>query len=164
MLQYQVGAGAFTDITNLNYTSANGSGASLGAIDLSEFAELQNIGGGTNVTFRIVNYLGGSSIGSWYVFDSHANGAALDLALQGTVTQVLATNAPASAPDFALVSFTNGQFQFFVSGTPGSNYVVQATTTLNPASWIPIYTNAAPFQFAETNQFQQRFYRCLVLP
>ena len=149
VLQYQIGAGAFSDITNLNYAVITSGGGSIGAIDLSSFAALQHIGAGTNVAFRIVNYLGTSSIGSWYVSEVMGTSAP-DLALQGTVTQVLTTNAPASVPSFALVSFTNGQFQFTVSGTPGSNYVVQAATTLNPANWIPIYTNVAPFQFAET--------------
>ena len=41
VLQYQVGAGAFTDITALAYSSTSSSGASLGAIDLSGIAALQ---------------------------------------------------------------------------------------------------------------------------
>jgi DNA/RNA endonuclease G (NUC1) len=162
VLQYQVGAGAFMDITNLAYTSTSTSGASLGAIDLSGFAALQNVGTGTNVTFRIVNFGGGSS-GTWYVYDT-GNSAALDLAVQGTVTQVLTTNAPAVPPSFTLVSFVNYQFQFTVSGTAGSNYVVQATTSLNPANWVSIYTNVAPFVFVETNQLSQRFFRSLIAP
>jgi DNA/RNA endonuclease G (NUC1) len=160
VLQYQVGAGAFADITNLSYGST--SGASFGAIDLSGFAPLQNIGAGTNVTFRIANWGGGSG-GTWYVYDT-ANSTALDLAVQGAVTQVLTANAPANAPAFTLISFANHQFQFTVSGTAGSNYVLQATASLNPASWISLATNVAPFLFIETNQFPQRFYRSLVLP
>lgn len=163
VLQYQVGAGAFTDLTNLAYASTSSTGASIGAIDLSGFVALQNVGAGTNVTFRIVNFGGTSSGGTWYVFDT-ASSSALDLAVQGTVTQVLTTNAPASAPSLTLGSFANGQFQFTVTGTPGSNYVVQATTTLNPPNWIPVWTNPAPFVFTDTNQFSQRFFRSLVLP
>jgi hypothetical protein len=45
------------------------------------------VGAGTNVTFRIVNYGGGSG-GTWYVFDT-ANSTAPDLSLQGTVTPVV---------------------------------------------------------------------------
>jgi hypothetical protein len=162
VLQYRVGSGAFVDITNLAYTVSNSTPSSIGAIDLSGFAALQNVGAGTNVTFRIVNWGGGSG-GTWYVFDT-TNSTALDFALQGTVTQVVVTNAPALAPTFGSVGFANQQFQFTVSGTAGSNYVVQATTNLNPPNWISLMTNVAPFVFTETNQFTQRFYRAFVLP
>src|SRR5262249_38963767 len=85
-LQYQVGAGSFVDGPLLNYSSMSSSGASLGAMDLSSFADLQNVAGGTVVTFRIVNWGGGSG-GTWYVFDT-ANTTALDLDVQGTVSPV----------------------------------------------------------------------------
>jgi DNA/RNA endonuclease G (NUC1) len=88
VLQYQLGSGLFNDITNLNYSSTSSSGSSIGAIDLSGFAALQNVGAGTNVTFRIVNYGGTSSGGTWYVFDT-AGSSAPDLALFGTVTSVI---------------------------------------------------------------------------
>ena len=165
VLQFQLGSGAFTDITNLSYTSTSTSGSSIGAIDLSGFTALQNLGAGTNVTFRIVNYGGGSS-GTWYVFDT-ASSTALDLAIQGTVTPlVIATNPPALPPVFTLLTFTNNQFQFTVTGTAGSNYVLQASTSLTAPNWISITTNAAPFMFVESNAslFNQRFYRALVKP
>ena len=163
VLQYQVGSGAFADLTNVAYSSAGGGGAA-GAVDLSGILALQSVGANTNVTFRIVNYGASGSSGTWYVYDV-ANSSALDLAVQGTIFQVVATtNPPAIAPTFKLMSFASQQFQFTVSGTPGSNYVVQATTSLNPPNWIPLVTNAAPFVFTDTNQFSQRFYRSLVLP
>jgi len=162
VLQYQVGSGAFNDITNLSYPSS-GSGASIGAIDLSNIAALQNIGTGTNVTFRIVNYGGGPS-GTWYIYDT-ANSTAPDLSVQGIVTQVM-TNAPALPPTFTLLSVTNNQFQFTVNGTTGSNYVVQAATNLAMPDWISLITNPAPFVFADTNValFPSRFYRVIVAP
>ena len=88
VLQFQIGTGAFSDITNLSYSSTNTSGSSIGAVDVSGFAALQNVGAGTNVTFRIVNYGSTSSGGTWYVFDT-ANSTAPDLSLQGTVTPVV---------------------------------------------------------------------------
>ena len=162
VLQYQISSSAFNDITNLSYTSTSTSGASIGVIDLSGFAALQNVGAGTNVTFRIVNY-GGASTGNWYVFDTTSS-TAPDLVVQGSITQVITTNPPAIAPTFTLITFTNQQFRFTVSGTSGSNYVVQATTNLNPANWISLITNAVPFLFIESNPLPQRFYRSLVLP
>jgi len=159
VLQFQVGNGAFTDITNLNYAVAS-SGASIGAIDLTSFLALQNIGANTNVTFRIVNLNGGSS-GTWYIYDKQGT-TANDLAVQGTVTQIV--SPPASTPTFSLVSFTNNTFSFTLTGTAGSNYVVQATTNLSPAVWVSLTTNPAPFTFTQSNanSFSQRFYRGVV--
>ena len=73
-------------------------------------------------------------------------------------------SVPAIAPTFTLVTVTNNQFQFTVSGTAGSNYVVQATTNLAPPNWIPLITNPAPFVFIQSNAnlFMQRFYRGVV--
>jgi endonuclease G len=157
VLQYQVGNGAFTDITNFIYSSA-ANGATNPPINLSGFADLQNVGANTNVTFRIVNYNAGALSGTWYVFDT-VGSSALDLAVQGTVTQILSTNV-ATAPTFSLLTFTNNQFRFTVNGTTGSNYVVEATTNLTIPNWISITTNTAPFQFIESNlNLPQRFYR-----
>ena len=123
---------------------------------------MQNVGANTNVTFRIVNYGGTSSAGTWYIYDA-ASSSALDLALQGTVTQVL---TPAIAPTISQLSFANNQFQFTLTGTAGSNYVVQAKTNLASTAWISIRTNVSPFVYVETNAglFPLRFYRGLVGP
>ncbi len=165
LLQYQIGSGAFNDITNLSYAVTGG--ASIGAIDLSAFAALQNVGAGTNVTFRLVNYGGTGATGSWYISDV-AGSSAPDFSLSGSVTQIWppATNAPAAAPTLTLAGFTNQQFQFTLTGTPGSNYVVQASTNLASGNWVSLQTNAAPFLFIETNVtlFPQRFYRGMVAP
>jgi 2',3'-cyclic-nucleotide 2'-phosphodiesterase (5'-nucleotidase family) len=85
MLQYQLGGGAFVDAATLSYASTSSSGSSVGAIDLSAIASLQNVPGGTTVTFRIVNFGGTSSSGTWYVFDT-ANSTANDLEISGSVT------------------------------------------------------------------------------
>lgn len=52
-----------------------------------------------------------------------------------------------------------GHFQFAVSGTTGSQYIVQASTDL--VNWVSIMTNTSPFNFVDSNasQFKQRFYR-----
>jgi len=164
VLQYQVGADAFTDIANLSYSSTSSSGASVGAIHLTGITALQNVGPNIKVTFRIVNYGGTSSAGTWYVFD-RADSTALDLAVQGTVTELI-TNPPAANPYLSSLTFTNNQFQFTLEGTVGSNYVVQASNNLSGTNWISLSTNAAPFQFTDSNviAFPQRFYRGLVAP
>ena len=84
LLQYRLGSGAFVTITNFTYPSSASTGASIGPVDLTGVAALQNILWTTNVTFRIVNWGGTSSAGTWYVFDV-ANSSAADLAVMGTL-------------------------------------------------------------------------------
>jgi hypothetical protein len=88
-LQYQVDSGAFVDVASLPYTSTSSSGSSLTPIDLSAYPDLQSVGPGTNVTFRIVNW-GGGSAGTWYIFDTAAS-TANDFEISGTV---VAAGAP----------------------------------------------------------------------
>ena len=157
VLQFQVGSGAFTDVTNLYYPTAS-SGASIGAIALSGFATLQNVGANTNVTFRIVNFNGGSS-GTWYVYNTAGN-TAPDLALQGTITQL----APTIPPGFQSIQFAAGQISLIVTGAVAANYTITATTNLINPQWVTLLTTnspALPFTFADTNSasFSRRFYR-----
>jgi len=61
---------------------------------------------------------------------------------------------------------TNNQFQFTVTGSARSNYVVQVATNLAiPTTWVPLLTNASPFTFVDSNaqNFPQRFYRANAL-
>ncbi len=158
LLQFSVGNGAFVDVMTFS-NSAAANGGTNAPIDLSGYTSLQNVGANTNVTFRIVNY-NGASTGVWYIWDVAGNSQP-DLSVQGTVTQVLSANSPAIAPTLSSFAFINNQFQFTVTGTAGSNYVVQATTNLAAPNWIPVFTNPAPFVFTQLNTavFSQRFYR-----
>jgi DNA/RNA endonuclease G (NUC1) len=159
VLQYQVGSGTFIDIVPLSYPTNTSSGASLNPINLSGISALQNVGAGTNVTFRIINY-GGGSAGTWYIFDV-SKSTDLDLAIQGSI-QSVAVNPPAIAPSFSSLIVSNSQFQFTVTGTAESNYVVQASDNLATPNWIPVMTNAAPFLFMEPISLPQKFYRAVV--
>jgi uncharacterized repeat protein (TIGR01451 family) len=85
LLQYQIGSGTFNDLAIVSYPTNTSGGGSLSPIDLSGIADLQNVGAGTNVTFRIVNWGGTSSNGTWYIFDV-SNSIALDFELRGTVS------------------------------------------------------------------------------
>jgi hypothetical protein len=90
---------------------------------------------------------------------SAANG---DYALDNVTLNVAQiVNFTPAVPTFSSPNATNNQFSFQLTGTTGANYVVQATTNLNPANWIPLVTNPAPFLFTDTNanSFGQRFYR-----
>jgi uncharacterized repeat protein (TIGR01451 family) len=118
LLQYQVGAGAFADAAALSYPSNTSSGASLPPIDLSGIASLQNVGPGTNVTFRIVNWGGTSSAGTWYIFDV-ANSTVPDFVVQGTVSP-----AVIPAPDLAIGLTHAGSF---TQGDPSRTYTITVT-------------------------------------
>lgn len=158
VLQYQVGNGAFADITNLNYAVSTSGGGSIGAIDLSNFSALQNIGPGTSVTFRIVNYLGTDPAGTWYIFDK-AISSAPDLVLQGTVTQL---SAPIVVPGFQAFSVTGGQISLTITGAVATSYTISAATNLVNPQWLPLLTTnpaVMPFTFVDMNHFSQRFYR-----
>jgi len=68
---------------------------------------------------------------------------------------VYSTAAATLTPDVQ----ASGQFALAVTGVPGYQYVVQASTNL--VDWIPVQTNTAPFTFVDTDagNFRQRFYR-----
>jgi endonuclease/exonuclease/phosphatase family metal-dependent hydrolase len=76
------------------------------------------------------------------------------------------SNPPTSAPSLSHPDFSGSQFQFQLTGSAGSNYIVEATTDLSASNWVSLQTNAAPFTFIETNApaLPQRFYRARVAP
>ena len=84
-LQYQVGGGAFVDGPTISYPTTASTGDKAGPVDLSSIADLQNVPAGTTVTFRIVNWGGTSTSGSWYIFD-RAISSAPDFEIDGTVS------------------------------------------------------------------------------
>jgi len=160
VLQYQVGSGAFTDITNLSFSST--SGASLGPIDLSSIIALQNIGAGTNVTFRLVFYSATDVGGNWYLFDFGVS-TAPDLAISGTVAPIAPPSGPpADPPTLSTPSLAGNQFIFQLTGTATSNYVVQVSTTLT--NWVSLQTNPAPFWYTNSIGQPQQFFRGIVAP
>jgi hypothetical protein len=160
VLQYQIGSGAFTDVTNLTFPSTTG--ASLGPIDLSAISALQNVGPGTNVTFRLVLYGASASGGNWYLFDFAVNSAP-DLAISGTVAPLAPpTGPPAIAPTLSTPSLSSNQFIFQLTGTATSNYAVQVSTNLS--NWVPLQTNPAPFWFTNSLGQPQQFFRGAVAP
>ena len=71
---------------------------------------------------------------------------------EGTVT---------TTPELSIARYANGQFQFTVSGTTGSSYIVQASTNMVSTNWFSLATNTAPFIFTDTNTSgnSQKFYR-----
>jgi hypothetical protein len=79
---------------------------------------------------------------------------------------ISASNPPPAAATLSALALNAGQLQFTVTGSAGSNYVVQASTNLSNSSWRSLQTNSAPFNFVETNSasFPQRYYRAVTVP
>ena len=72
----------------------------------------------------------------------------------------LATGESALVPVLSAVSQSgNGQIQFTVTGTLGSQYAVEVSTDLQ--QWNPVFTNSSPFLFADPvyPNLPLRFYR-----
>ena len=160
VMQYQVGSDGFVSFATNAYASSS-SGVSLGAMDLSAITALQDVGPGTHVTFRIVNFGATGSTGTWYIFDAGAS-TALDFAIQGTLSSL--SGPPAAAPTFSLVSAVSNQLRFTLTGTAGSNYVIEASTHLPAGAWTPVQTGAAPILFVQPATNDQRYYRGKVQP
>jgi hypothetical protein len=78
------------------------------------------------------------------------------------VSLTVYTNAAATLS--GTLNPTNGEFQFNVSGVAGLDYTLEASTNL--VDWVPLWTNASPFSFTETNTeaYPQRFYRSVFIP
>ena len=69
---------------------------------------------------------------------------------------------PITAATFSSFQFTGGKFQFNVTGTSGSKYIVQASS--NFLDWVPILTNPSPFVVADTNCAPWSYYRGVAAP
>jgi hypothetical protein len=79
-------------------------------------------------------------------------------------TAVLTVYATAAATLGSPVSFSDGRFQFSLTGVPGYSYAVLGSSNLS--DWTSLQTNVSPFTFADTNAgaFPARFYRAQYLP
>ena len=88
-----------------------------------------------------------------------SNGGATAISSPATLTVY-----PTAAARLAGVPSSGKQFNLTVSGVPGYQYVVEAST--NMVNWIPIQTNASPFLFIDLDagKFKQRFYRSIYVP
>ncbi|HEY1663746.1 MAG TPA: fibronectin type III domain-containing protein [Verrucomicrobiae bacterium] len=76
-----------------------------------------------------------------------------------TSTPAALTVYATAAASLATPAVPAGQFAVAVSGVPGYQYVVQASTDMK--NWVSLQTNQAPFNFVDSNagQYAQRFYR-----
>jgi fibronectin-binding autotransporter adhesin len=124
----------------------------------------------TGDSFTIISNAGSNAVAG--AFNSRPEGATFTLSNQlfhityagGDGNDVVITRG-FPGPRLGFVTLSNALFTFQLSGQPGSNYVIQASTNL--MDWLPIGTNQADgsglFQFIDANTmlFPMRFYRGL---
>jgi hypothetical protein len=87
-----------------------------------------------------------------------------DAANATDLSDLFVSALPITASTLSSPQFDGSQFQFNVSGTGGSNYIVQASSNL--IDWLPTRTNPSPFLFVDTNaaQWPALFYRSVAAP
>ena len=118
------------------------------------FNTTNRLAGGTNISLTISNAQPADD-GNYSVIVTNAAGNATSSV---AVLQVF-TSAAATLNSLTLSS--SNEFGFGLTGVPGFNYAVLASSNL--ADWQALLTNAAPFTFTDTNvpPFPSRFYRAL---
>jgi subtilase family serine protease len=112
----------------------------------------------TNSTLNLPN-LGSAAEGNYFVVVSAAGGA--------STSSVATLTVNLTAPGInGVAANPNGSFSLNLTGSPGSTYVLQATTNLfTSASWLPIATNTLgtngvwQFNDPQATNFTQQFYR-----
>jgi len=137
--------------------------------NLSAFVGVNN---NPNFAFRIMAEFESSAANT---VNTNYVGAAGTYGTSGTIrfdmvtvigTTISASNPPPAAATLSSPALSGGQFQFTVTGSTGSNYVIQASTNLSGFNWVSLRTNPSPFGFVETNSnlYPQRLYRAVALP
>jgi hypothetical protein len=118
-----------------------------------------NLSGVTNASLTLSN-LTSADAANYTVVITNSEGSVTS----SVAALVITAYAPPAISDIA---FNNGVFQMSITGDPGPDYIVQASTNL--MFWESIYTNLAPtppFIWSDTGatNFNQRFYRVLLGP
>ncbi len=130
----------------------------------NNLASAPGVNNNSNFVFRIVAEFESTAIGS-----ANANyvAAGTSYAPSGTTRYDMVTVSgtsfvSGSAATLTPLTFTNGVFSLGVTGAVTANYVIQTSTNLNPANWLPVFTNASPFSYGESNLLApQKFYRAV---
>jgi hypothetical protein len=168
-LQYSTNGITFTNFP----TAVSMNAATVFESKTNSLAGFAGVNNNSNFAFRIVSEWEGSAAntannnyvaanpGSTYGGGPSGGTLRFDMiTISGTA---IVTNSAPIPPVMSGMNFSDGQFQFTVTGTTGVSYIVQSSTNLGASNWISILTNAAPFTFTESNILSGplRFYRVL---
>jgi endonuclease/exonuclease/phosphatase family metal-dependent hydrolase len=143
------------------------------SVKTNSLAAFSGVNNNPNFAFRILAEFESSAINTANTNYVAAN-ATSTYGSPGTLRYDMVTisgsplvSAPPAPPILTSPSITSSnQFQFTVTGTAGSNYIVQVSTNLSETNWISLFTNTAPFTFTDSNAtaFPQGFYRAVLSP
>ena len=126
VVQVQIGSGSFSDVAALTYPGTNSAGDSLAAaIDLSTNPTLQNVPANTSVTFRIVNFGGTNTTGTWYIYDKDSN-PNVDFEVTGSV-EVQTAVAPTITSTNAFTGTVGVAFSNNITATGDAPIVFSGT-------------------------------------
>jgi hypothetical protein len=168
-LRYTTNGAAFFDFPTATVINA----ATTFESKTNNLSGLVGVNNNPNFAFRIVAEFESSAANT---ANSNYVGAAGSYGPGGTarfdIVTVTGVTISASNPPGVAAMLTagglngSGQFRFTVTGSAGSNYVVQVSTNLSISNWLSLQTNSSPFNFLETNSglTSPRFYRAIALP
>jgi endonuclease/exonuclease/phosphatase family metal-dependent hydrolase len=131
----------------------------------NNLAGLLGVNNNVGFIFRIVAEFESTATGAGSVGYVAANSGSTYSGSSGTTrfdmvtvsgTPIITGTAAALTP----ISFSGGVFSLGVTGTVTASYVVQTSTNLGSTNWLPVFTNASPFTYSESNLVgSQKFYR-----
>jgi len=162
-LQYSTNSGtSFTDFTTPATLTL---GTNFYAFTNS-LATAPGVNNNANFVFRIVGEFESTAIGSAnanYVAAQPTSSYATSGTTRFDMVTVSGTSiVSGSAATITPLAFGNGVFSLGVTGTVTAGYVVQISTNLGSTNWLPVFTNASPFTFTESNLLApQKFYRAV---
>jgi endonuclease/exonuclease/phosphatase family metal-dependent hydrolase len=159
-LQYSTNG---TDFLDFPFAFTN---ATSYTVKTNSLAAIPGVNNNTNFIFRLVSEFESTAAGTANANFVAANSGST-YGTGGTMRYDMVTVSGtsyvvATAATLTPLAFTNGAFTFAVSGSAGASYVVQVSTNLISANWLPVFTNLPPFNFSETNfAGPQKFYRAV---
>ena len=167
-LQYTTNGADFID-----HPSSITVGTLFGAYTNSLIA-IPGVNNNSNFAFRIVTEFQFTATGGGvnaYVAaadgSTYGTGGTLRFDMVTVFADPIPTGSPPPSPALlGAAAYLGGQFQMMVTGTPGTNYIVETSPSLTPGIWTALKTNAAPFLFTDPNAgaFSNRYYRAVWKP
>ena len=159
-LQYATNGIDFVDFPT---AFINGTGY---AAKTNSLAAISGVNNNANFAFRFVAEFESTAAGTANANYVAANSAST-YGPSGTMRYDMVTVSGTSlvtggAATLTPLTFTNSQFTLGITGTVTASYVVQTSTNLSSTNWLPVFTNASPFSFSESNLLApQKFYRAV---
>ena len=149
-LQYQIGAGAFTDIGEFDLGSSSSAGSTVTGIDLSGIPALQDVAADT-VTFRVVPFGSTDPNGTFYFYGPLAG---FDLRLDGSV-QTIGSTGDTDPPVVASFSPPDESNNITVDGAEVLSIVFNENITVGTGNVLVKTSAGATVATIDINDFDK---------